>query len=1264
MKRAESVLSFLLLLSSGVAQHGFVSIHELEAESHRSYAYLSETQWDSVNGLSPAPLHLPSARTGSVCTLNKQVMGYHPYWAGTAFNSYQWSLLSTVIFFSYEVDPSTGNYANPTVINTWRTTSLVPTAHNNGTEVQLCATLFGGTNLTNFLTNPSARLRCIDSLVSLVSQRSADGINIDFEGLPAAQRVNFVSFMQQLHDTLQRRLPNAKLSVALPAVDWNNAYDVITLSNLCDQLFIMGYDFYWSTAPTAGPTGLLHVGQLWGSRCNSRTLIDYLANGANRNKLILGVPYYGFRYPTTTNTYPSSTTGNGVARTYQNAYNEANTYGWNWDSHSRSRYFIYQSGGQWYQTWWHDSLSLAWIYRTVIQQGIGGVGMWALSYDGSRPELWGALRDHFTSCATVRCQDTLFDMGGTHGNYFNREDWTWTLSPTGAVQVTVTFHSFSLENGYDTLFIYDGPSTASPLIGSYTGTNSPGVVVGTNGSLTFRYKSDNATNAQGWLATWSCLMDADPPVTTIRPLRDWYGRSFLVEFDDADNNQVAERYVCVADYDGTVWSANGGKGFAYEDFSGGAISSDWTAFVGNWQVNGGVLVQTDVAANNTNLFFPVAQDANTEWLYHWKMQIGGTGSNRRGGLHIFVSDPTQTQRGDSYLLWFRLDQQRIEIYRITGNVLPSPQYQQNYPFAPNTWYDIKATYNPTTGLIRIWINDVLSASWRDPSPLTTGGHISLRTGNAEVAYDEIRVYRSRSSSFWVEVGVGGHARYESATPSTPAVRILSQIRDGANWWSNVAIAETKADLTPPSTSVVTTGWKTADYVQDFIDNDALSGIERHFFLPLFRAGNTWEASSSAGFLYDEFAATSGSWLAGVGSWQISSGVLQQQDVTSTNTGYHHAVLQGSIHLYRVQARLLNSTGNRRWGFHILADDISQSQRGNSYLIWLRYDQQDVQIYETISNILHTRWTIPYALSPYNDYLVEVLYDSGYIAVWINGNFVVSWKDDTPLMAGGYISLRTNQAEVEWEKVEVWRNRSGNSVLISVGTNGLLAAENSAPSQAGGRILSRVMDRAELFSAISQEDVNVDWTPPSSPPAVRDGTALDETVTSDGTQLTGNWDASADPNSDVMEYEYAIGTAPGLTDVVGWSPTGGSALSHTHSPLNLVHGQTYYFGVRAKNGAGLVGDPTWSDGILVDITSSTFSFRKSFRLYPSPAGEFLIVDIENIANFSDIILLDNSGRILAKFQVEGPTMSIPLSTYSKGVYWLWLPPYPPVSFIHE
>lgn len=103
------------------------------------------------------------------------------------------------------------------------------------------------------------------------------------------------------------------------------------------------------------------------------------------------------------------------------------------------------------------------------------------------------------------CSGFFYDTGGSGGNYGNSQNFTYTICATGGQCIRVNFTSFNLESGYDFLSIYNGPSTMSPLIGTYTGTTSPGVVTSTTGCLTFVFTSDAIITAPGWSATISCV---------------------------------------------------------------------------------------------------------------------------------------------------------------------------------------------------------------------------------------------------------------------------------------------------------------------------------------------------------------------------------------------------------------------------------------------------------------------------------------------------------------------------------------------------------------------------------------------------------------------------------------------------------------------------------------------------------------------------------------------------------------------------------------
>jgi hypothetical protein len=108
-------------------------------------------------------------------------------------------------------------------------------------------------------------------------------------------------------------------------------------------------------------------------------------------------------------------------------------------------------------------------------------------------------------CASVPFTDT----GGVSGNYTNRESWTRTMTPYNAgLKLRATFSSFNLENNWDYLYIYDGADELAPILtpDGLTGTTNPGVFNSTasDGSLTFKFYSDQGTVASGWDATITC----------------------------------------------------------------------------------------------------------------------------------------------------------------------------------------------------------------------------------------------------------------------------------------------------------------------------------------------------------------------------------------------------------------------------------------------------------------------------------------------------------------------------------------------------------------------------------------------------------------------------------------------------------------------------------------------------------------------------------------------------------------------------------------
>ncbi len=492
------------------SQSTYKSVMQEQSEFYSNYKYTSDTQWDSLNQIiSSAPPSNKVEHSNAVCTLKKSVFGWHPYWMGSAYTNYDWSMLSDFCYFDYSVSPTTGQNTNSSFA--WSTSAAVTAAKTNGKKIHICATLFA--SHATFWATPSAQTIFINNIVSLLNSRGGNGVNIDFEGMGSSDKTPFKNFMVNLKNALVAANPNYELSVALYAVDWSTSFDIPNLNPVINKFIIMGYDYYYSGSAQAGPEAPLYNFQTGYNYTLTRSVTYYLKQGATPSKLLLGLPYYGREWSTAAATAPSNTTGAFTStRLYNYVKNNPTTYSAankKWESNCYNPFYAYVSAGQQRQCWIDDVYSMGRKFDMVNQRGIGGIGIWALGYDDGYTDFWQLIKDKFSTCEIKPCTDSLFDMGGPTRNYYDNESYTFSISPNGTSKVQLQFKSFTTEQGWDSLFIYNGATTAAPLIGAYTGTNSPGTVTSTGTVITVRFKSDISTNYSGFKLIYNCINATD-----------------------------------------------------------------------------------------------------------------------------------------------------------------------------------------------------------------------------------------------------------------------------------------------------------------------------------------------------------------------------------------------------------------------------------------------------------------------------------------------------------------------------------------------------------------------------------------------------------------------------------------------------------------------------------------------------------------------------------------------------------------------------------
>jgi hypothetical protein len=129
---------------------------------------------------------------------------------------------------------------------------------------------------------------------------------------------------------------------------------------------------------------------------------------------------------------------------------------------------------------------------------------------------------------------------------------------------------------------------------------------------------------------------------------------------------------------------------------------------------------------------------------------------------------------------------------------------------------------------------------------------------------------------------------------------------------------------------------------------------------------------------------------------------------------------------------------------------------------------------------------------------------------------------------------------------------------------------------------RAYDIAENQSTmVSSDGLTIDFTAPEIG-IVFDGSSTDINLSNDAATASANWTGFSDSISGISNYEYALGSTSGSSDIIDWTDNGTSSSILGYSGLNLQHAEWYYFSLRATDLAGNVSAVSTSDGFVIDI----------------------------------------------------------------------------------
>ncbi|MEI8202145.1 MAG: C10 family peptidase [Bacteroidota bacterium] len=108
-----------------------------------------------------------------------------------------------------------------------------------------------------------------------------------------------------------------------------------------------------------------------------------------------------------------------------------------------------------------------------------------------------------TGTTTLSARSGSFEDGSGNASYQNNLNCSWLIAPPSATNITLSFSRFSTEATNDVVNVYNGSTTSSPLLGSYSGSSIPISITSTSGTMLVTFTTNGSAVADGWLANYT-----------------------------------------------------------------------------------------------------------------------------------------------------------------------------------------------------------------------------------------------------------------------------------------------------------------------------------------------------------------------------------------------------------------------------------------------------------------------------------------------------------------------------------------------------------------------------------------------------------------------------------------------------------------------------------------------------------------------------------------------------------------------------------------
>ncbi len=264
----------------------------------------------------------------------------------------------------YVVKDNDGNLEN------YVSTAYVKACHNAGVKVWATVNNIDiKTDGALLLNTVSSRDTLVNNLIAAAISNDLDGINVDFEGLPAKAADGYRQFIREL--SLKCEANEIVLSVDnyVPTVS-NAYYDRANQADYADYVVIMGYDEHWSGSKDPGSVASLPF---------VKKGIEDTKKDVPADRIILGMPFYTRVWQINNN--GEAVTSDVLSMDNTDAWIEENKVVPIWDESLGQNVGEYKKDNLIYRCWLEDEQSLILKLQLMQENRLAGGAFWKNGQD-------------------------------------------------------------------------------------------------------------------------------------------------------------------------------------------------------------------------------------------------------------------------------------------------------------------------------------------------------------------------------------------------------------------------------------------------------------------------------------------------------------------------------------------------------------------------------------------------------------------------------------------------------------------------------------------------------------------------------------------------------------------------------------------------------------------------------------------------------------------------------------------------------------------